>query len=137
MAGNSVTSRSEVKTRVSCDAAGRVVGFSYHDGQFEGVVLNADEQEARLFLRSSGGERRTIVLERVLKLHVDGFREGNIVSVMRVLEAASVDEELRVALIRKFDLSGGDLLEGLVFSLDASFGGDVLSLCGDVEVIDG
>ncbi|HTZ96101.1 MAG TPA: hypothetical protein VMB18_06875 [Terriglobales bacterium] len=49
-----------------------------HDGFFDGVCLPADKQ-ARLFVRTSEGERFTIALIGVEALSIHGFRAGNII----------------------------------------------------------
>jgi hypothetical protein len=49
-----------------------------HDGFFDGVWLSPGK-DARLFVRTEGGERSTIVLGGVEALNVCGMRAGNII----------------------------------------------------------
>lgn len=43
--------------RVACDEVGRVVGFSFHDGALEGVLVDEGAHEAYLLLRATSGLR--------------------------------------------------------------------------------
>src|SRR5579864_6838161 len=51
---------------------------NFHDGFFDGL-WTSENKGAHLFLRTSTGERSTIVLNEVERLSTSNFREGNII----------------------------------------------------------
>ncbi len=119
----------------SCDEYGRVTGFPYHDGFLDGVLARG--RDVHLALRSTEGQCRVLTLRQVAALHVEGFREGNIVLNMRLLPAkgAAVDAEVRAVLADRLFLDPAKLDEDSnVFLLESSFGADVVAICGSVEV---
>ena len=124
-----------VSSLLSCDESGRVRGFSYHDGFLDGVL--AGGPEVHLALRSTEGHCRVLTLRQVAALHVEGFREGNIVLNMRLLPAkgAAIDAEVRAALASRLFLDPAKLdTDSNVFLLESSFGADVVAICGSAEV---
>jgi hypothetical protein len=82
--------------RVVCDGNGFVRGFPYHDGRLDGVLVSDCGTEVCLALRDTADGRRVLTLRHVSALHVDGFRQGNIVLNLRTVAADQVgcDEEL-------------------------------------------
>ena len=90
-----------------------------------------------LALRSTEGQCRVLTLRQVAALHVEGFREGNIVLNMRLFPAkgAAIDAEVRAILADRLFLDPAKLNEdSSVFLLESSFGADVVAICGSVEV---
>jgi hypothetical protein len=120
------------------DDEGLVRGFSYHDGYLDGVVLETQgAKSAHLALRSTDGECRVLTLQDLSAFDVQNFREGNIILTMQVLpigrisERPGADEMIR----RRLHIDPERLPTGrLVFLLDASYGADVLGVCGAVSV---
>jgi hypothetical protein len=51
----------------------------FHDGFLEGLHIDRDAKVARVFLRTLEGQRASAVLNGVVMLKADGFREGNII----------------------------------------------------------
>jgi hypothetical protein len=56
-----------------------------HDGFFDGLWISED-QNAYLFLRTEAGERATLVLKNVERIHVANFKTGNIIFNLSFLE---------------------------------------------------
>jgi hypothetical protein len=124
-------------SRVSCDDNGFLRGFHYHDGFLDGVLARSDGSEVHLGLRSCEGERRVLTLRSVVALHVEGFREGNIVLNLRILPGARVvgDAELREILAERLFLDPANLnTDANVFLLESSIGADVIAVCGEAEI---
>ncbi|WP_157758521.1 hypothetical protein [Cystobacter fuscus] len=122
-------------SRLSCDENGFLKGFPYHDGFLDGVL--AGGTEVHLALRSSRSERRVLTLRRVVMFHVEGFREGNIVLNLRLLRADQVasDAEVRRILADRLFFDPAKLgADSSVFLLEASFGAEVVAICGEVEI---
>ena len=123
--------------RVSCDEKGFVMGFPYHDGFLDGVLTSNAGEEVHLALRSSGGERRVLTLRHVVALHIEGFREGNILLNLRMLSAGRVagDAEVQRILSERLFLDPAKLrADATVFLLESSFGADVVAICSEVEI---
>jgi hypothetical protein len=121
--------------QVVCDENGFVRGVPYHDGFLVGILV-ADE-EVHLALRSAQGERRVLTLHGVGGLCVNGFREGNIVLNIRVLEVASAlaDPGIREAVVEKLYVDLVKTAAGFkLFLLESSIGADIIALCSDVTV---
>jgi hypothetical protein len=122
-------------TPIRCDENGFVRGFSYHDGFLDGVVTAGSD--VLLALRSKDGEQRVLTLHRVTALHIDNFRERNIVLNLRMLgaERAAADVDGRQRLVERLFLDPAKLAtESSVFLLDASFGGEVVAICSAADV---
>lgn len=123
-------------TSVRTDAHWRAIGFSHHDGFLDGVVLEDDGRTARLHVRSVAGERHTVKLTDVESLSVDAFRQGNIILTIWCVPAseavaAGLAERIRARLY----LDAAKLPEGrTVFLLDASYGAEIVAICGHVGV---
>jgi hypothetical protein len=49
----------------------------FHDGQLDGLFVSG--KTARIFLRTYTGERYTLFLQEVERLHAENFRQGNII----------------------------------------------------------
>jgi hypothetical protein len=49
----------------------------FHDGAVDGLFVSS--KTARIFLRTYTGERFTLFLQEVERLHAENFRQGNIV----------------------------------------------------------
>jgi hypothetical protein len=77
----------EVMPQVVCDGNGFVRGFPYHDGRLDGVLVSDCGTEVCLALRDTADGRRVLTLRHVSALHVDGFRQGNIVLNLRTVPA--------------------------------------------------
>lgn len=124
-------------TPVKCDENGFVRGFPHHDGRLDGVLTDDVAKEAHLAIRSVDGERRVLALRGVVALHVEGFREGNILSNLRLLTLPQVllDEELRRLFDERLFIDVTTLRpDVVVFVVESSFGADVLAVCGGVHV---
>ena len=122
---------------VSSDENGFLRGFPYHDGFLDGMITDDATKEVHLALRSSSGERRVLRLRHVEALHVDGFREGNIVSNLRMLPAARAagDVQVRGMLAERLFLDAANLRpDTVVFWLESSFGAEVVAVCAEVAV---
>lgn len=120
---------------LTCDENGYVKGFAYHDGFLEGVL--AAGPDVHLALRSTGHEYRVVTLRQVVAFQVEGFREGNIVLNLRLLPAsrAVADAEVRSLLADRLFLEPAKLSgDAHVFQLEASFGADIIAVCGGAEV---
>jgi hypothetical protein len=119
------------------DQNGLVRGFPYHDGFLDGVLTGTTNGEVHLALRSSQQDRRVLTLRRVSALHVEGFREGNIVLNLWLLpkERLLKNAEIVRLLAERLDVDASKLAsDAIVFRLDASFGADVLAVCGEAEI---
>jgi hypothetical protein len=57
----------------------------FHDGFLDGVFVSGSQ--AAILLRTLEGQKFKLVLRDVERLHVENFREGNIVFSMDLLEA--------------------------------------------------
>jgi len=57
----------------------------FHDGFLDGVFVSGSQ--AAIFLRTLEGQEFKLVLRDVERLHVENFREGNIVFSLDFLEA--------------------------------------------------
>lgn len=120
---------------LSSDANGYVTGFSYHDGFLDGVIT--DGSDILLGLRSSRDEFRILTLRGIVGLHVEGFREGNIVLNLRLAPTAQAARDADVVrmLAERLFLEPVDLgMDTYVFVLDGSFGADVIAVCGGAEI---
>ncbi|HEY1815412.1 MAG TPA: hypothetical protein VGG74_23850 [Kofleriaceae bacterium] len=120
---------------LSCDEHGIVTGFSYHDGFLDGVLVSDDGTAARFAVRSIEGVRRILTLRGVVSLHLDGFRQGNIVGYMWLLrgDQASANLEVRRLLIE--ELGRPALPEAtLAFVIDTSYGANVIAICATAEI---
>jgi hypothetical protein len=76
-------------------------------------------------------------LRGVVALHVEGFREGNIISSLRLLTLPQVllDGELRRLFAERLFIEVATLQSDVVvFVVESSFGADVLAICGGVDV---
>ena len=123
--------------KVTTDSHGFVRGFPYHDGFFDGLLMNNQRDEAQLALRAVSGEWHTLTLRRVVALEVQGLRQGSIILDIGVLPLARAvcDEELRLKLADGLGLGLETLPEDAhVFWLYSSCGAEVIAVCGDVEV---
>lgn len=124
-------------TPVTCDENGFVRGFPHHDGRLDGVLTDDVSKQAHLAIRSVDGERRVLALRGVVALHIEGFREGNIVSSLRLLTPPQVllDGELRRLFDERLFIDVAKLQSDVsVFVVESSFGADVLAVCGSVDV---
>ena len=116
---------------------GIVQGFAYHDGYLRGVLNSEDKTE--LHIRSIDGEQRIVFLHGVQALRVDGFREGNIISNLSLFAAdetvlpTSVLDRLREEL----ELDPRRLPpNSFVFTIDTSYGAQLIAVCQRAEVSD-
>jgi len=127
-------------SQITCDQDGFVRGFPYHDGFLDGVLASNGGKEVHLALRAASGEQRVLTLRRVTALHVEGFREGNIVLNMRMLPAGRLasEEEVRCLLADRLLVNAANLPEDvMVFVLESSFGAEVVAICYGAEVEEG
>jgi len=124
-------------TSVTLDERGWVRGFPYHDGFLDGLVIDEAAAEVLIALRDISGQRRVLVLQRVMHLHVKDLREGNVVSDLWGLTAqqAAASTAVLRALKDHFGVDPSKLSsDSLVFRLDSSFGADVLAICGGLVI---
>ena len=63
---------------------------SFHDGFLDGL-LTSQSGPVRVFLRTMRGEKFTLLLEDVLMLTLNEFREGNIIFGVDFLDASQLD----------------------------------------------
>jgi hypothetical protein len=56
----------------------------FHDGFVDGVLVSG--LRAKLFLRKIDGQKFTLALHGIERLHVENFREGNIIFSLDFLE---------------------------------------------------
>jgi len=120
---------------VSCDESGYPRGFSHHDGFLDGVL--AVGSDVLLSIRSIDEESRVVALRDVRALHVQAFRQGNIVLSLRLVPPSVVasDPEIRRMLSERLFLDSSDMTgAATVFRLEASYGADIIAVCGAVEV---
>ncbi|MFC3213027.1 hypothetical protein [Novosphingobium panipatense] len=57
----------------------------FHDGELTGIVLGSET--ATVFLRQATGGEYTLTLAGVEVLHMEDFRQGNIISMVEVVTA--------------------------------------------------
>jgi len=64
-----------------------------HDGYFDGIWVS-DNKDARLFVRTPGSEKLTIVLTGVEALNINDVRQGNIIFdvVVATVESLSAQQ---------------------------------------------
>ena len=126
--------------QVVCDGNGFVRGFPYHDGRLDGVLVSDCGTEVCLALRDRADGRRVLTLRHVSALHVDGFRQGNIVLNLRTVPADQVgcDEELsRIVRERLFIKPETLPQDATLFLLESSFGAEVVAIYRDLEINEG
>jgi hypothetical protein len=82
---------------------------SFHDGFVQGLF--SSDSEVKLFLCTVAGEKFTLLLQGVERLHVENFRQGNIVFevaflTMREFQASDIRDlyEMSNESMRTFDL---------------------------------
>ena len=63
---------------------------SFHDGVLDGL-LTSQSGPVRVFLRTVRGEKFTLLLEDVLMLTLNEFREGNIIFGVDFLDPSQLD----------------------------------------------
>jgi hypothetical protein len=127
-------------SRVKYDSDGIVRGFSYHDGFLDGILADDEEKVVHLSLRTVLGESYLVTLRHVVALHVQNFREGNVVLTLRVLSSDRAWREhgIRRVLKDQLFLDSKDLSsDSVIFILESSFGADILAVCQDVHVCQG
>lgn len=120
---------------VSVDTHGFLRGFPYHDGALEGVLVSAGSApQIHLAIRSADGEPRVLTLHGVAAFLLDGFREGNIILHIRVLNAGTAEES---PAVRAWEAGRRALSldpDAVVFVLESSYGATILAVCRDVDV---
>lgn len=65
--------------------------LNFHDGFVDGVLV--EDHSARIFVRTVGGEKFTILLRGVMSLVMNDFREGNIILSLDLLDASNISDE--------------------------------------------
>lgn len=112
----------------------------FHDGYFDGVqILGAD---VRVFLRADSGQEFVLEVSGVLRLRVDGFREGNIIldvlirndediTVHDIIDFYGFKEEAK-ALTKLEELRCKDLA---VLEINPSYGASCIILAESVELL--
>ena len=122
---------------LNVDTHGALRGVEYHDGHLEGVLVR--DATVYLGLRSTSGERRALILQDVMDLCLDGFRQGNIILGIRVLSLpqAMRDDAVRAIVSEKLFRTLESLEEDVrVFLLESSYGAEIVALCKGVETSD-
>jgi hypothetical protein len=112
----------------------------FHDGYFDGLqILGAD---VRVFLRAHGGQEFVLEVGGVLRLRVDGFREGNTIldvlirngdeiKVHDIIESYGFEEEAN-ALTKLEELRHRNLV---VLEINPSYGATCAILAKSVELL--
>lgn len=119
------------------DDDGFLRGFRYHDGSLDGLLIQELGAVACLAIRSVDDEQRIITLRQVSALHVDAFREGNIINNLRALRSDQLQKDEGVArwLADRLDLAVAKVpADRLVFVLESSYGASVVAVIGEFEV---
>jgi hypothetical protein len=63
----------------------------FHDGYLDGLFVSG--KTARIFLRTCTGERFTLFLQEVERLHAENFRQGNIIFSVDFLRLEQLSPE--------------------------------------------
>ena len=116
----------------------------FHDGFFEGLWI--DEATVHFFLSTEEKERFTAVTTGVVRLIVDGLREGNIILDVLTREPDEITTDDTSELYgSQSDASKEEVArrflaevrqQGLIiFEIDASYGGTCLALVHSVELL--
>lgn len=126
---------------LTVDEHDTVVGFTYHDGSLDGVVVDDLEKTARFALRDVAGGRNVVTLRGVAALAIADFREGNIVTFLSWLpaERAAATEWARAELRRHLDCDDAELDRQLVrgrfvFLMESGYGATAAAICADADV---
>jgi len=117
------------------DEDGLIKGFSYHDGKLDGVLIDG-VGDVHLGIRAVSGEQRLLSLHQVRGLCIQGFRQGNIILSVRVLEFSRAlrDAELASQIAERLFLDATSATGEQVFCLDSSYGADIIAVCGRIDV---
>ncbi len=123
---------------------------TFHDGNLTGVSLAV--QAVRLSLTRENGELWEVALTGVTSLHMDDFREGNIIGAFEIVRGLRPDRELLERLFRgphsaapsKYHQDHARLLdakadqveagEAAIVSITPSYGADFVAYAKGVEV---
>lgn len=140
---------------------GSILEPNLHDGYVNGIVIGADKI-VELYLSDVNGARYVMFLEKLAKLNVTDFWEGNIILSAAAFKSQDCSKELIKELIgelydlelegaHKKELSESGLLDDRKRELDAlvneaykdnltlleirpSYGCTLLALCGEVKL---
>lgn len=112
----------------------------FHDGYFDGLLVQGSG--VRVFLRTDGGQEFVLEVSGVLRLRVDGFREGNIIldilirnnediTIQEIIDFYGFKEEAN-ALTKLEELRRKNLV---VLEINPSFGASCIVLAESVELL--
>lgn len=112
----------------------------FHDGYFDGLLVQGSG--VRVFLRTDGGQEFVLEVSGVLRLRVDGFREGNIIldilirnnediTIQDIIDFYGFKEEAN-ALTKLEELRRKNLV---VLEINPSFGASCIVLAESVELL--
>jgi hypothetical protein len=118
----------------------------FHDGFVDGVIVSG--RQAKIFLRMLDGQKFTLQLQEVERLHVENFREGNIIFGVDMLEpeqltAEQIGEAYQYSAHDQQGFVMGDWIEkarqrGLkTIEISASYGCSALMVFGNFELREG
>jgi hypothetical protein len=116
---------------------------NFHDGYFDGL-WTSENKVVHLFLRTSNGERSTIVLSEVERLYTTNFTAGNIILDVVVVKSddltiAAIEQlyqlqpaqaELAQQLLSKAQRRGLLTLE-----INPSYGAECVALFREAEIL--
>ena len=127
-------------TPLRTDEHGRAVGFPYHDGTLDGVLLLDRGDVVELLLTDAGGASSRLRLTGVRAFQAEDLRQGNIVcdieawTVARARPRRDLAEAVQVRLHWRLEQLPSEIL---VFRLTCSYGASILAVCERVEVAAG
>ncbi len=123
-----------------------------HDAEFDGIVIN--DKVCTLYFRRADGQRLEVVLSGVDALHMDEFRQGNVVLFFETITGELPSEVLNLERLygsphpsaaekyhRQFEavrsgkrqaIEAGELI---LVEMQPGYGANLLATCEKVELI--